>query len=168
MAFAERFRRKWLPRIIIKSERKLSALEAFVDNVDSYPTILIGSKRPLREKTHKLRKVKRGKTLAELGCVVNVGPALGHTPAYVLAPHEDDVEPELLQPWIDGTEIAEGRLSWKDRRVVIMYGNDEKLGDLKRFPLQRAQLRRFKARLQTQSIAINASPSIRPIDLVIA
>src|SRR5260370_28550096 len=168
MAFAERFRRKWLPRIIIKSERKSSSVEAFDDNVDSYPTILIGSKRPLGEKTHKLRKVKRGKPYADLGCVVNVGATLGHTPAYVVAPHEDDVEPELLQPWIDGTEIAEGRLSWKGRRVVVMYGNDEKLVDLKRFPLLRARLRRFNARLQTRSIVINGAPCFRPIHRVIA
>jgi adenine-specific DNA-methyltransferase len=168
MAFAERFRRKWLPRLAIKSERKLSSLEAFVDNVDSYPAILIGSKRALKEKTHKLRKVKRGKTLAELGCVVNVGPALGHTPAYVLALHEDDVEPGLLQPWIDGTEIAEGKLSWKGRRVVVMYGNDEKLVDLTRFPLLKARLTRFRKRLRDRAIVANGAPWFRPIDRVIA
>src|SRR5260370_13728198 len=168
MAFAERFRRKWLPRIIIKSERKSSSVEAFDDNVDSYPTILIGSKRPLGEKTNKLRKVKRGKTLAELGCVVNVGPALGHAPAYVLGPHEDDVEAELLQPWIDGTEIAEGELSWKGRRVVVMYGNDEKLVDLTRFPLLKARLTRFRKRLRDRAIVANGAPWFRPIDRVIA
>jgi len=168
MAFAERFRRKWLPRLAIKSERKISSLEAFVDNVDSYPTILIGSKRSLKGKTHKLRKVKRGKTLAELGCVVNVGPALGHTPAYVLAPHEEDVEPELLQPWIDGTEIVEGKLSWKGRRVVVMYGNDEKLVDLTRFPLLKARLTRFRKRLRGRAIVANGAPWFRPIDRVIS
>lgn len=168
MAFAERFRRKWLPRLAIKSERKLSSLEAFVDNVDSYPTILIGSKRPLKEKTRKLGKSRRGKTLAELGCVVKVGPALGHTPAYVLAPYEDDIEPELLRPWIDSTEIAEGGIAWKGRHVIVMHGKDEKLVGLRRFPLLRARLARFEKTLRNRSIVANGAPWFRPIDRVIA
>jgi hypothetical protein len=168
MAFAERFRRKWLPRLEIRSERKLPSFEAFVDNVDSYPMILIGSKRLAKKKTYKLPRVQRGKTLAELGCVVKVGPALGHTPAYVLAPHEDDIEPELLQPWIDGTEIAEGKISWRGRRVIVMHGKDEKLVALRRFPLLRDRLTRFKKPLQNRSIVANGAPWFRPIDRVIA
>lgn len=167
MAFAEQFRKKWLPKLQIKSERSLSSSEAFVESVDSYPTILIASKREPRERKRLVRAGKRGKTLEELGCTIKVGPALGHTPAYVLAPDENDVEAELLRPWIDGTEIAEGRIHWKGRRIVIMHGADEKLVDLRRFPLLRARLTRFKKNLRNRSIVTNGAPWFRPIDRVL-
>jgi adenine-specific DNA-methyltransferase len=168
MAFAERFRRKWLPRLDIKSERSLSALEAFVEDVDSYPTILVAKTRLPRKNHRQHATVERGQTLAELGCTINVGPALGHTPAYVLAPEENDVEPELLRPWIDGTEVTEGRVSWTGRRVIVMFGGDGQLRTLSRFPLLKARLRRFKKVLQNRSIVTNGARWFRTIDRVTA
>jgi adenine-specific DNA-methyltransferase len=167
MAFAEDFRRKWLPRLEIKLERSLSSFEAFVDNVDSYPTILVAKTR-LISKKQPVPDVRQGRTLAELGCTIRVGPALGHTPAFVLGPDENDVEPELLQPWIDGTEIAEGKLSWKGRRVIAMFGKDGGLVDLGQFPLLKARLKRFKKMLENRSIVSNGARWFRPIDRVIA
>jgi adenine-specific DNA-methyltransferase len=163
MGFAERFREKWLPSLNIKSELTLSASDAFVDDVDSYPTILVATKR--RKKKSKLvKKRRRGKTLGELGCVVKVGPALGHTPAYVLGPDEDDVEPELLRPWIDGSEIMEGVTNWTGRRVIVMYGRDGKLIDPKNFPSLNSRLKRFKKRLKNRSIVRDGAEWFRPID----
>jgi len=168
MGFAERFRRKWLPKLKIKLERSVSSSEAFLNNVDSYPTILVGEKGAQADNKQTNTARKDGRTLEELGCIIRVGPALGHTPAYVLAPNERDVEPELLRPWIDGTEIAEGRISWTGRRVIAMFGEDGKLVDLRRFPLLKARLTRFKSALQDRSVVADGAPWFRPIDRVMA
>jgi len=168
MAFADRFRRKWLPRLEIKSERNLSPVEAFVENVDSYPSILVAKTSSPRISQGLHAWVKRGQTLGDLGCTIKVGPALGHTPAYVLGPAENDVEPELLQPWIDGTEITEGKLSWTGRRVIVMFGEDGELLTLNRFPLLRARLSRFKKVLQSRSIVTNGARWFRTIDRAMA
>jgi hypothetical protein len=168
MAFAEAFRKKWLPKLCIESERSVTPAEAFVDDVDSYPTILIASKRPPAKPKTPVIGASRGKTLEELGCVIRVGPALGHTPAYVLNPDENDVEPELLRPWVDGSEIKEGSVQWRGRRVIIMYRSDGRLIDLKRFPLLRARLERFREKLKQRSIVMNGAPWFRPIDRIVA
>lgn len=165
MAFAEAFRQKWLPQMRIHSERAITAADAFVDAVDSYPTILIASKvTPLPANRPAVIVKAAGKTLAELGCAIKVGPALGHTPAFVLGPEEQDVEPELLQPWIDGSEIDSAGVTWKGRRIIMMYDSEGKLLDLKRFPRLEKRLKRFREQLQRRSIVLNGAPWYRPID----
>lgn len=168
MAFAEAFRQKWLPKLTIHSERSVLAEEAFVQSVDSYPTILIASKKisdPRGRMRATVRKQK-GDTLADLGCIVRVGPALGHTPAFVLGPEEDDVEPDLLHQWIDGSEIHEGSITWKGRRVILMYGSDGTLLDPKRFPRLQTRLRSFRAQLKKRAIVKHGAPWYRTIDRV--
>lgn len=166
MEFAEGFRQKWLSRLTIALDDTLLAENAFVKNVDSYPTILIASKIEAKEQETLAPATKLGKTLAELGYVVKVGPALGHTPAYVLELDEQDVEPELLRPWIDGSEIEEGTITWRGCRVVAMYGKDGKLIDPKQFPLLMTRLKRFRKQLKQRSIVRNGAPWFRPIDRV--
>ena len=166
MAFAEAFRRKWLPALNMISEESLSARQAFATDVDSYPAILIASKRPERVSAICRHSAEKGKTLKELGYIVRVGPALGHTPAFVLEPHEEDVEPELLRPWIDGSEIAEGAVNWRGRRVIVMYGDDGTLIDLNRFPLLTARLKQFADKLGQRSIVRNGAAWYRTIDRV--
>jgi hypothetical protein len=166
MAFAERFRKKWLPSLNITSERTLPASEAFVFDVDSYPTILIAVKRRERKTPSRLKKRHRKKTLTELGCVVRVGPALGHAAAFVLDADEDDVEPELLKPWIDGSDIKEGSITRSGGRVVVMYGKDGKLIDPKKFPLLFARLKRFRKDLKKRSIVRDGAVWFRTIDRV--
>lgn len=164
MAFAEGFREKWLPRLDINSEKVVLASDAFVRDVDSYPTILIASKKS--ETSAKPARTKRGKTLKELGYVVKVGPALGHTPAYVLEPDERDVERKLLRPWVDGSEITEGSLAWRGRRVIVMHGKDGDLVKPIEFPLLNKRLKRFRKKLNQRSIVRNGSKWYRPIDRV--
>src|SRR5207245_8940232 len=77
MAFANGFRKKWLPRLKIESEDRLHPREALEGSVASYPSVLIGSKRASKKAVTVVKRV--GKTLEELGCVIKVGPALGHT-----------------------------------------------------------------------------------------
>jgi hypothetical protein len=166
MAFAEAFRRKWLPLLDVISEDHLPASNAFVKDVDSYPTILIASIRPPQEQIPLVPVVRTGTTLGELGYVVKVGPALGHTPAFVLQQGECDVEPELLRPWIDGSEIQEGVVAWAGRRVITMFGDDGKLIHAERYPLLRARLQRFRKKLKGRSIVHKGAPWFRPIDRV--
>jgi len=167
MAFAEGFRKKWLPRLKILSEHSVSAAEAFVEAVDSYPAILVASKisEPPPIKRGNVLKL-RGETLADLGCTVRVGPALGHTPAFVLRPDEDDVEPDILHPWLDGSEIREGSIDWRERRVILMNGADGKLLDLEAFPRLQARLLGFRAQLKKRAIARHGAPWYRTIDRV--
>ncbi len=166
MAFAEAFRRKWLPLLDVISEESLPADEAFVSDVNSYPTILIASKRPARTCEPNRSLARQGKTLEELGYIVKVGPALGHTPAFVLQPGEEDVEPELLQPWIDSSEIREGAVEWRGRRVVVMYGDDGKLIDLDGYPMLTARLKRFADKLEQRSIVRSGAVWYRTIDRI--
>ena len=60
MAFAEAFRQKWLPNLDIESEWAMAATDAFVNDVNSYPMILIASKRPTRKKPRRSRIVRKG------------------------------------------------------------------------------------------------------------
>jgi hypothetical protein len=167
MAFAERFREKWMPLLAITSNDSLDASDAFVEGVDSYPTVLIASKRGrVKDDRTLVRTPPPGRTLAELGCVVKVGPALGHTPAFILEPDELDVEPQLLLPWLDGSELSEGGVAWRGRRVIAMHSEDGKLIDLRRFPLLRARLQRFREALERRSIVRQGAPWFRPIDRV--
>ena len=169
MAFAEVFRRKWLPALDIVSEDSISASEAFVSDVGSYPTILIATKRSKRAKRTPVvhtRSGGQGETLGEAGYVVRVGPALGHTPAFVLDPHENDVESEILRPWIDGSEVVDGNVYWRGRRVITMHTDDGKLIDLKEFPMLAARLERFANNLRRRSIVRNGATWYRTIDRV--
>ena len=167
MAFAEAFRQKWLPNLDIESECAMTAPDAFVNDVNSYPMILIASKRATRKKPRRSRIVRKGRSLEELGCVVRVGPALGHTPAFVLQPDEEGVEYELLQPWVSASEVLEGTVAWGGRRIVAMNQPDGRLIDLNQFPMLRSRLTRFRNRLRVRSIVTNGAPWFRPIDRII-
>lgn len=166
MAFAEAFRRKWLPALEIISDESVRAADAFMSDVDSYPAILIASKRRKRAPALRMRSAAKGRTLKDKGYVVRVGPALGHTPAFVLEPDQEDVEPGLLRPWIGPSEIAEGAVHWRGRRVVAMNGKDGTLVDLGDFPLLAARLKRFSAMLRQRAIVQNGGTWYRTIDRV--
>jgi hypothetical protein len=165
MGFAQGFRDLWLPRLDIQTEDRLQAAEAFLEDVDSYPSILIATKR--KQPRPKPVSVRRsGSTLADLDCTIKVGPALGHTPAFVLEHDEDDVEPELLRPWIGASEIAESAVAWHGRRVIAMHGDDGKLIELRQFPLLKARLARHRSALSKRSIVRNGAHWFQPIDRV--
>ena len=162
MAFGQAFRDKWMPRLKIVSEKSIDAADAFATGVDAYPSILVASRRA--EKRKPSAGARRRRTLADANCLIRVGPALGHTPAFVLRPGENDVEQELLHPWIDGSEISEGNVTWRGCRVVAMHDDDGRLIDLDRFPLLAARLERFRGRLANRSIVRNGAAWYRTID----
>lgn len=166
MAFAEQFRRKWLPQLKIHSANSLRASDAFLEDVDSYPSILIASRT--NGKIAQTAPKSAGTTLAHLNCDVRVGPALGCTSAFVLEPDEDDVEPELLHPWVAASDVLDGEVRQSGRRIVAMHDKDGRLIDLARFPLLRSRLERFRTNLTNRSVVRNGAPWYRPIDKVSA
>lgn len=168
MAFAEGFRKKWLPHLNILSENSLLSTKAFIEAVDAYPTILIAVRCRARVAIHSAPSLSGGKTLEEIGCIVKVGPALGHTAAFVLQPDEHDVEAELLRPWIHPSEIVEGKIEWEGRHVVVMHNADGTLIDLTKFPKLRSRLKRFQTPLENRSIVRSGAIWYRPIDRILA
>ena len=90
----------------------------------------------------------------------------GPYPAFVLEPDEHDVEPDRLHPWVDCSEIKEGVIRWRGRRVVVMYDEDGSLADLEAHPLLESRLRRFEKLLRQRSIVRNGAPWYRTIDRV--
>lgn len=166
MGFAEGFRRRWLSKLDIHSEEALLSEEAFDRSVDSYPSVLIASKRVSERSEIQACSIRRTQTLPDLGCVIKVGPALGHTPAFVLQPGEDDVEVDLLRPWLDGSEIKEGQIAWQGRRVVALHEDDGSLLELDRFPLLAKRLGHHRESLSRRSIVRAGAPWYRSIDRV--
>ena len=166
MAFAEAFRHKWLPMLNVRSNETLSAEDAFVSDVESYPTILIASKRRQRMPVKCDHTARGDKSLGELGFIVRVGPALGISSAFVLEPHEEDVETELLSPWVDSSEISEGTVTWSGRRVVSTHDHNGRLIDLQRFPKLAIRLERYADKLRQRSIVRKGAPWYRAIDCV--
>lgn len=166
MAFAEEFRKKWIHRLRVISEDVIKASDAFEQDVYAYPTILIASLRA----DHHPRRVNdnsRKKTLRELGYIVKVGPALGHTPAFVLRTDESDVEARLLRPWVDGSEIKDGKIISRGRRVIAMHDARGRLIQLKRLPRLKTRLARFRKQLRARSIVKkNGAPWYSTIDRV--
>ncbi len=166
MAFAERFRREWLPWLDIVSNEPVNAAEVFNQRVNAYPTVLIASKRAKKKPVYPPAIHNARTTLEELQYAIRVGPALGHTPAFVIRPGEDDVEPELLHPWIDCSEVLEGSVTWQGRHVITMFDDDGNLVDLQRFPRLERRLKRFSVELTRRSIVRNGAPWYRTIDRI--
>ncbi len=163
--YAKDFRTKWLASMHIETEPAGEAKEAFDRDVYVHPEILTASRRKSL-KPRKARRKRGGKTLAELGCTIRVGPALGVTPAFVLNPHEHDVEPHLLHPWVDTSEVLAGRVDWSGRRVISPYDDTGDLIDLENHPLFAAHIRRFEAPLRARYIVRNGAAWYRTIDKV--
>ena len=105
-------------------------------------------------------------TLDELQYVVKAGPALGHTAAFVIRPNEDDVEPEILLPWIHSSEILDDSITWQGRHVVAMFTDDGSLINLQRFPRLERRLKRFLPELRNRYIVRKGAPWYRTIDRI--
>ena len=161
-AFAGDFREKWLPQLDVNVNTEISPEVAFTKRVAIYPRIFVANKR-VRPKAPEIRT---GKTLEDLNYDIRVGPALGHTPAFVLSPGESDVEEELLLPWIDSAEIRERSLAWSGRRVISLFAEDGKLIALHRYPLLAGRLEAFADELQKRSIVLRGGAWYRTIDRV--
>ena len=165
-AFAEGFRTKWLPKLEVETQQDLLAVDAFKKEVDTYPAIFVAKLRTSGAKSPQAPSVIPRKTLIERGYVIKVGPALGCSSAFVLDPDEADIEEDLLFPWIDSSEVVDGAIQWRGRRVAAMHESDGKLLDLRGFPLLKKRLKRFEAVLKTRAIVRNGGHWYQPIDRI--
>ena len=167
MAFAERFRAERLPEIDIEVDDVADADSAYSRSVDTYPTVLVAKRRTSRIDAIFNRPMERT-TIAEAGYEVCVGPALGCTPAFVIDPKETRIEDQLLAPWIDGSEIQEGQICWRGRKVIALHDENGILRDLEQFPAAAAHMARYRDALKARAIVRKGAPWYRPIDRVSA
>lgn len=168
MAFAEGFRRERLPEVTIELDESIDARQAYVRNVATYPSLLVMRRATANGAFTDSEPVSRGITLADAGYCVRVGPALGVTPAFVLEPGEVGIEPELLAPWVNGSDILEGELIYRGRQVIALYDDHGKLRNLDDFPSAKDRLKAYKHRLENRSIVQKGAEWFRPIDRVVA
>ena len=74
--------------------------------------------------------------------------------------------PKILQHWLAASEIRDGAIDWRGRRVVTLFDDDGNLLDLRTYPRLASRLKRFSAPLTDRSIVRNGSPWYRTIDRI--
>ena len=164
-AYAEGFRKRWCPKLHITTEVAGHPTDVFDRDVYVHPEILVASwagepkPKPTKRRTS-------GQTLADLGCGIRVGPALGVTAAFVLDAGEDDVEADLLCRWIDTKDVHAGSIGWSGQRVVSLYDRNGDLLDLETHPQLALRLRRFEEHLRNRYIVRNGAAWYRTIDKI--
>ena len=163
--YGEGFRQKWVPLMDIATFAAGEPKDVFRRDVYVYPDIVVASRRQ-RPRRGAAKTKKRGQTLADLGCTIRVGPALGVMEAFLLRPGDDEVEAELLHPWIDTRDVQPQGVVWSGRRVIVPFDKDGVLVDLKKFPVLSARFRRFKERLEGRYIVRNGAMWYRTIDRI--
>ena len=159
------FRTRWQQSLQIDTEPAGAPKDIFDRDVYVHPEILTATPRVTPMPPPKKPRA-RGQTLAELGCVIRVGPALGVTRAFVLEPGETDVESRLLHPWVDAREVRSGEVLWRGRRVIAPFDKAGKIIEIGDYPLFAARLERFSERLRARYIVRNGAVWYRTIDKV--
>lgn len=162
------FWRAWEPRLKILRDRPVDPSEAFTRKVSAYASIFVARKlqrpKPRRSKPD-VRTTRSTRTLADRGCVVRVGPALGITSAFVVDPGKVDVEPDLLLPWVDSSEIRDGTVRWGGRCVISVFNEAGGVVDLTEYPRLQRHLARHKRKLKARYIVQSAGhPWYRTIE----
>lgn len=163
------FRRKWLPRLELLSNKRVDAGEAFTKNVSAYANVLVALKlKKLKGRGLGTQKavLLQGRSLTDRGCVIRVGPALGVSSAFVFDDETNEIEPGLLVPWVDCVEVREGHISWRGRYVAAMFNDDGKLRDLREYPNLARHLADQRAKLEARYIVRHGAPWYRTIDRV--
>ena len=164
--YADDFRTRWQSVLEIGTEPAGNPKDIFDRDVYVHPEILTATPLPTSKPPKTQRRV-RGKTLAELGCTIRVGPALGVTAAFVLEPGDASIEGELLHRWIDAQEVHDGDIRWRGRRVVSPFDERGKIIEIDEYPLLAARLKRFSDRLRARYIVRNGAVWYRTIDKVL-
>lgn len=161
------FRSKWLSRMDVLSNRRVEAAEAFTKSVSAYANVLIASKRAdARGNELGTRSMHRprGTSLADRGCIIRVGPALGLTSAFVFDRKTANLETGLLLPWVDSSEVQEGRIAWRGRFVASLFDEEGRLRDLRDYPRLARHLAEYRDDLAARYIVRNGAPWYRTID----
>ena len=167
-SYGASFRGTWQPRLRILRNRPVDPSEAFTRNVSAYANMFVARKRQRttrRRSPPNINAARSTWTLADRGCDVRVGPALGVTPAFVVDPTEADVEPDLLLPWVDGTEVRDGVVRWRGRCVVSVFDKAGGLVGLGEYPRLHRHLARYKSQLKARYVVrVSGHPWYRTIE----
>ncbi|MDD9962204.1 MAG: hypothetical protein OXU70_08960 [Gammaproteobacteria bacterium] len=163
--YGEAFRQKWLPLLDIETKGAGKPKDVFDRDVYVHPDVLLASRRQ-QPRPSATRRRKRGQTLADLGCTIRVGPALGVAEAFLLNPGESEVEAELMHPWIESRDVHSNGVRPKGRRVIAPYHADGSLIELDDYPVFAERLNGFRERLENRYIVRQGSPWYRTIDRI--
>ena len=162
------FWNSWQGRLSILRNEPIDASEAFTRDVSAYANMFVARKRSYakpRRSTPKRRGRGQTRTLAERGCVVRVGPALGVTSAFVVESRSADVEQDLLLPWVASSEIRSGEVQWRGRLVISVFDEAGRLVDLADYPRLKRHLTRYRSELEARYIVRSGGrPWYRPIE----
>lgn len=168
MRYGDAFKRSIEGRYRI-SHRRIRHRPPFARRVDAYVDLLqiefqrlpcttvIQGNRP---------SSARKKSLAEFGCQVRVGPALGYEKAFVGLPKELKVESHLLAPFVRASDLSEGRIRSSDLCVVAMHTAEGHLRVLEDYPLLQKWMKKHQTQLAARSCVKHGAPWHRPIDRV--
>lgn len=108
-------------------------------------------------------------SLAEAGCKVRVGPALGAGSTFWLAPGEEcDVEHELIRKFVGKNDLRNGQVEWSGRRIIVPYDKAGKLIDPVEWPGFRSWVMRHESALRARSQFVASRQYWRTIDAVTA
>jgi adenine-specific DNA-methyltransferase len=167
MAFAEQFRAFRLPQVVVEREEAIASDLAYYRKVDAYASIIVLRKSG-RSSTH-LTPLSTDPRRMSDEYQIRVGPALGCSHAFVVQPNEaNEVEEELLAPWLDGTEVLENQIRSRGLRVVVMHNQDGSLRNLDDYPIARRRFEKYRSALERRSIVKAGAAWYKPIDRVIA
>ena len=162
------FRKAWWPRLRILRNEPVDPGEAFTREVSAYANMFVARKEKYVKRRPSIRPTRgrrQTRTLAERGCVVHVGPALGVTSAFVVESRNVDVEPELLLPWVGSAEIRSGTVQWRGRHVISVFHEDGALVDLAEYPRLYRHLVRYRSKLRARYVVRSCGrPWYRPIE----
>ena len=167
--YGDGFRRKWLPQLKLLTNRRVDAGEAFTKNVSAYANVLVALKLPESKRNDFWGQIvvsPQARSLADWGCIIRVGPALGVSPAFVFDNETAEIEQDILVPWVDCAEVKEGHLSWRGRYVASMFDEEGRLRDLRAYPKLSHHLEKFRSDLETRYIVRRGAPWYRTIDRV--
>ena len=164
--YGDDFCAHWTASLQIDTEPAGDPKSIFDRDVYVHPEILTATRRATLKSAMTKRR-SRGKTLADLGCTIRVGPALGVTPAFVLESGEAEVETQLLHRWVDVQEVRHGKILWRGRRVISLFDDHGKIIEIEDYPLLAARLQRFADRLRARYVVRNGARWYRTIDKVL-
>ena len=164
-AYGADFRRRWFTELKFDFQRFEEPTKVFDRNVNVQAELLTAVRgRP--QNSQGAQSLIRGKTLKDMGCTIQVGPALGITEAFVLGADEEDVEHKLTHPWIHTKDVRSGTIHWSGRRVISPFDHEGNLIDLEQYPLFERRVKRFEDRLRSRYIVRTGSDWYRTIQKI--
>lgn len=165
MGYGAEFKAKLVQRVKVETHRVV-AHTAFRRRVSACVDLLaitnVAPPVPIKAQV----SVSKRRTLAELGCSIGVGPALGYESAYVGPAASLQVEEGLLSKFVRPKQIGDGSITLLDLWVIAMHDSKGQLLKLADYPLLARHLEKSSARLRARSIVARGRDWYSPIDRV--